>query len=56
MAAVCGTIAPDIDLEASGLVDAIAVSDGLPPDVAMDPAGTLMRVANAVRDLLTTRH
>ena len=28
----------------------------LPPDVAMDPAGTLMRVANAVRDLLTTRH
>ncbi len=55
VAAVCGTIAPDIDLEASGLVNAIAVSDGLPPDVAMDPAGTLMRVANAVRDLLTTK-
>ncbi len=55
VAAVCGSIAPDFDPAAAGLVSAVAVSDGLPPDLAMDPAGTLMRVANAVHDLLATK-
>lgn len=48
VAAVCGAIAPDFDPSSSGLKAAIAVSDGLPLDEAMDPDGTLMRVSQAV--------
>lgn len=51
VAAVCGAIAPDFDAESAGLVAAVAVSDGLPPDLAMDTSSTLMRVATAVRHL-----
>ena len=51
VAAVCGMIDPGFDLLATGLVNAIAVSDGLPHEVAMDSDGTLMRVARAVREL-----
>lgn len=53
VAAVCGAIAPDFDLETSGLAHAAAVSDGLSHDEAMDTEGTLMRVGLAVRRLLS---
>ncbi len=52
--AICGAVAPDFDPEAAGLTHAIAVSDGLPLDEAMDPSATLMRVARAVRLSLPT--
>ena len=52
VAAVCGAIAPDFDPVAAGLTCAIAVSDGLPLDEAMDTAATLMRVSRAVSTLL----
>ncbi len=52
VAAVCGVMAPDFDAEAAGLARAVAVSEGLPLDEAMDPAGTLMRVQRAVLQLL----
>lgn len=55
VAAVCGTVAPDFDPVASGLSDAVAVSDGLPADEAMDSSGTLMRVARAVTRVVTAR-
>ena len=51
VAAVCGTIAPDLDPAASGLLAAIGVSDGLPTRQAMDTASTLARVAHAVRHI-----
>lgn len=51
VAAVCGALAPDFDPVAAGLIAAIAVSDGLPLDEAMDPDGTLMRVSRAIRNL-----
>ena len=54
VAAVCGTIAPDFDGKAAGLEVAVAVSDGLPLDEAMDHDGTLMRVAMAVKQLVNT--
>ena len=52
VAAVCGSIAPDFDVAAAGLVSATAVSDGLPLDEAMDPDATLMRVARIIPQLL----
>ena len=52
VAAVCGTIAPDLDLEKKGLLAAIAVSEGLPKDIAMNTDGTLARVAHAVSNLV----
>ena len=51
--AICGVIAPDISLTAIGLTAAIAVSDGLTIEQAMDTAGTLMRVSAAVRQAVT---
>ena len=46
--ALCGAIAPDFDPVAAGLTRAIAVSDGLPLEEAMDTGSTLMRVSQAV--------
>lgn len=54
VAAVCGTIAPGFDANAAGLEAAVAVSEGLPLDEAMDHDGTLMRVAMAVKQLVNT--
>ncbi len=48
VAAVCGTIAPDFDRMAAGLTDTVAVSADLGLEEAMDPEGTLMRVSQAV--------
>ena len=53
--AVCGAIASDFDAVEAGLADAVAVSDGLPHNMAMDTAGTLMRVAKAVTAMVTAR-
>jgi glycerate kinase len=53
--AVCGSIDAGFDISASGLDKAVAVSDGLPLDVAMDPDGTLMRVSRAVSRLVTDK-
>lgn len=50
--AVCGLIDSALDPVAAGLAAAVAVSDGLPHDVAMDTAGTLMRVAAAVKRMV----
>lgn len=50
--AVCGAIDDDFDTSAAGLQAAIAVSKALPPLVAMDNAGTLARVTEAVRQLV----
>ena len=55
VAAVCGSIAPDFALAAAGLCAAVAVSDGLPLDEAMDPYGTLQRVAQHVREIVKGR-
>ena len=55
VAAVCGAIASGFDPVAAGLADAVAVSDGLPQDMAMDTDGTLMRVTNAVTAMVTGR-
>ena len=52
VAAICGTISPDFDPKAAGLKAAIAVSDGLPLDEAMNPESTLMRVARVIPQLL----
>ena len=52
VAAVCGSIDPDFDIAAAGLVSAIAVSEGLPLDEAMNTDSTLMRVADAVKCLV----
>ena len=46
--AFCGAIAPGFDPVAAGLTRAIAVSDGLPLEEAMDTGSTLMRVSQAV--------
>ena len=56
VAAVCGILAPDFDPEKAGLLAAIAVSQGLAPDIAMDTDGTLKRVAQAVRNLVIYNH
>lgn len=52
VAAICGMIAADFDPSEAGLAAAIAVSDGLPEDLAMDPDSTLERVAQAVTKLI----
>ena len=52
VAAVCGMVAPDFDIQGTGIIQAIAISDGLSHDEAMDHDGTLMRVALAVRALV----
>ena len=52
VAAVCGIIAPDFDATAAGLKSAVAVSEGLPLDEAMDPESTLHRVSQTVLSLL----
>ena len=52
VAAVCGSVAPDFDHEKAGLLAAIAVSEGLPLEFAMDTDGTLERVAHAVSNLV----
>jgi glycerate kinase len=52
VAAVCGSIDPDFDVAAAGLLSATAVSDGLPLDEAMDPGATLMRVARIIPQLI----
>ena len=49
---VCGVMEAGFNPRQAGLADAVAVSDGLPHDVAMDTAGTLMRVAAAVRQMI----
>lgn len=54
VAAVCGTISPDLDDADTGLIAAIGVSDGLPDELAMDTCGTLTRVAQATRQVATT--
>jgi glycerate kinase len=51
--AICGAITPDISPSTIGLIAAIAVSDGLSIEQAMDTAGTLMRVGAAVRQAVT---
>ena len=55
VAAVCGSIAPNFDPVAAGLSVAVAVSDGLPLDEAMNPDGTLMRVVRHVRTLVDSQ-
>ena len=55
VAAVCGSIAPNFDPDAAGLSAALAVSDGLPLDEAMNPDGTLMRVARHVRAIVDSQ-
>ena len=52
VAAVCGMIAPEFNASAASLKSAVAVSDGLPLDEAMDPESTLRRVSQAVLSLL----
>lgn len=52
VAAVCGMVAPDFDSQRAGITQAIAISNGLSHDEAMDHDGTLMRVALAVRALV----
>ena len=51
VSAVCGAIDPDVDPDSAGLLAAVGVSDGMPSNLAMDTAGTLSRVAAAVRHL-----
>lgn len=53
--AVCGSIESGFDADEAGLAAAVAVSDGLPHDMAMDTDGTLMRVAAAVAAMVTAR-
>lgn len=48
VAAVCGRVDRDFDPEAGGLIKAVAVSDGLPLDLALDTDATLERVSQAV--------
>lgn len=52
VAAVCGMIDDDFDPVAEGLTKAVAVSDGLPPDLAMDTPSTIARVTQAIRQLI----
>lgn len=52
VAVVCGMVAPDFDIQDTEIIQAIAVSDGLSHDEAMDHDGTLKRVALAVRALV----
>ena len=51
--AVCGIISADFDCGQAGLERAIAVSDGLPLELAMDTDATLMRVSQAVEQVVS---
>lgn len=51
--AVCGIISADLDCGQAGLERAIAVSDGLPLELAMDTDATLMRVSQAVEQVVS---
>ena len=53
VAAVCGSIDDDLSPTGAGLLDAVAVSDGMTLDQAMDREGTLERVAAAVERLVS---
>ena len=53
VAAVCGGIASDFNPTDAGLFAAIAVSKGLPDDLAMDTDATISRVGQAVNKLIT---
>ena len=53
VAAVCGMIAPEFDPREAGLAAAVAVSDGMGLDEAMQRDGTLQRVAEAVVRIVT---
>lgn len=53
VAAVCGIIAPDFDPKQAGLQAAIAVSEDLTLEIAMDTDSTLTRVAQAVHRLVS---
>ena len=53
VAAICGMIAEGFDYKQAGLTAAVAVSDGLPLDLAMDTDSTLNRVASAVVNLVS---
>jgi len=50
--AVCGIVDQGFNMESSGLKQAVAVSDGLSQDDAMDNGLTLMRVSRAVRQIV----
>lgn len=52
VAAICGIKDEELDVTAAGLTTAIAVSDGLPHEEAMQTDGTLARVATAATTLL----
>jgi len=52
--AVCGAVEDGFDFHSAGLQAAIAVSDGLPIDEAMDTQGTLHRVSKAVTQLIAS--
>lgn len=56
VAVVCGVIEEGFDPDRAGLARAIAVSDGLPQDLAMDTASTLERVSQAVKHLIPDFH
>ena len=53
VAAICGVIDADFDVEKAGLLAATGVSDGLPPEEAMDTVSTLNRVCMAVQRLVS---
>ena len=53
VAAICGAVDADFDAEKAGLLAAIGVSDGLPPEKAMDTVSTLERVCSAVQRLVS---
>ena len=50
--AVCGIISADLDCGQAGLERTIAVSHGLPLELAMDTDATLMRVSQAVEQVV----
>ncbi len=51
--AVCGIISADFDCGQAGLDRTIAVSDGLPLELAMDTDATLLRVSQAVERVVS---
>lgn len=52
VAAVCGMVDPAFDAVRTGLWTAVAVSNGLPHELAMDNGSTIMRVTRAVMDVV----
>ena len=53
VAAICGAVDDDFDPKQAGLLTAVGVSDGLPPDEAMDPMSTLNRVSLAAQHIIS---